>query len=175
MGKHSGDTALVKKAARGDPKAFGALVRQEQEYLYRMAFRHTGSEEDALDVVQESILKAYKSLKTLRDPELFRTWLTRIVINTARALCRKRGRELPLEEERDLPAPETLPEEEKLDLYAALDRLPETYRNVVKLKYFEGLTIREIARELDMPEGTVSSLLSRVLKRLKGQLNERRE
>ena len=78
-----GEKTLVKRAMRGNPKAFGTLVEREQEYLYRMAFLYVRQEQDALDVVQESILKAYKSLKTLREPEYFRTWLTKIVINTA--------------------------------------------------------------------------------------------
>ena len=72
-----GEKTLVKRAMRGNPKAFGTLVEREQEYLYRMAFLYVRQEQDALDVVQESILKAYKSLKTLREPEYFRTWLTK--------------------------------------------------------------------------------------------------
>lgn len=67
MGKQ--EHALVKKAMRGNPKAFSALVEQEQEYLYRMAFLYVHQEADALDVVQETIIKAYKSVKTLREPE----------------------------------------------------------------------------------------------------------
>ena len=61
--------ARIKRAMRGNPNAFGELIRQEQEYLYRMAYLYTHQESDAMDVVQESILKAYKSRKTLRDPE----------------------------------------------------------------------------------------------------------
>lgn len=63
-----GEKTLVKRAMRGNPKAFGTLVEREQEYLYRMAFLYVRQEQDALDAVQESILKAYKSLKTLREP-----------------------------------------------------------------------------------------------------------
>lgn len=87
-----GEKTLVKRAMRGNPKAFGTLVEREQEYLYRMAFLYVRQEQDALDVVQESILKAYKSLKTLREPEYFRTWLTKIVINTAQDTLRARQR-----------------------------------------------------------------------------------
>src|SRR5699024_10555899 len=96
-----GEKTLVKRAMRGNPKAFGTLVEREQEYLYRMAFLYVRQEQDALDVVQESILKAYKSLKTLREPEYFRTWLTKIVINTAQDTLRARQRTAPLEEELD--------------------------------------------------------------------------
>lgn len=172
VGNMKKDTSLVKKAMRGSPKAFGALIRSQQEYLYRMAFLYTHQEDDALDVVQESILKAYQSVKTLREPEYFQTWLTRIVINTAKDLCRKRRPEDGLEEAQDLPAPEGLSPEERMDLYTALDHLPERYRDIVKLKYFDGLTIREIAQQLDVPEGTVSSSLTRAVRQMRKELKE---
>lgn len=172
MEKHSKDQPLVKKAMRGNPKAFGILIRQEQEYLYRMAFLYTRQEEDALDAVQESVLKAYKSLKTLKDPDYFRTWLTRIVINTAKDICKKRRPQENLEEAESLPAPEGLSPEERMDLYAALDNLPERNRDIVKLKYFDGLTTREIAQQMGLSEGAVSSCLSRSLKRMRKELKE---
>ena len=80
------DLALVKRAMRGNPKAFAALIEREQEYLYRMAFLYVRQEQDALDVVQDSIVKAYRKMKTLREPAYFRTWLTKVVINTAQDL-----------------------------------------------------------------------------------------
>ncbi len=163
--------ARIKRAVRGNPNAFGELIRQEQEYLYRMAYLYTRQEADALDVVQESILKAYKSRKTLRDPEYFRTWLTRILINTAQDLLRRRREEFSMEEV-SLPAPEGLPPEERMDLYRALDKLPEKYRDVVKLKYFDGCTIREISNATGMPQGTVSVYLRRAVSRLRDQLKE---
>lgn len=167
-----GEKTLVKRAMRGNPKAFGTLVEREQEYLYRMAFLYVRQEQDALDVVQESILKAYKSLKTLREPEYFRTWLTKIVINTAQDTLRARQRTAPLEEELDLPAPEGLPPEERMDLHGAIARLPEKYQDVIKLKYFDGYTIREIGEATGMPQGTVSVYLRRAVKELQTLLKE---
>ena len=133
---------------------------------------HKRQEQDALDVVQESILKAYKSLKTLREPEYFRTWLTKIVINTAQDTLRARQRTAPLEEELDLPAPEGLPPEERMDLHGAIARLPEKYQDVIKLKYFDGYTIREISEATGMPQGTVSVYLRRAVKELQTLLKE---
>lgn len=166
------DQALVKKAMRGNPNAFGELIRTEQEYLYRMAFLHTRNEEDALDAVQESILRAYRSIKTLREPAYFRTWLTRIVINTAKELARKQKPYGDLEELELLAAPEGLSPDERMDLYAALEKLPEQYRDVIRLKYFDGLKTREIAERLDTPEGTVSSWLHRAMEQLRMELKE---
>ena len=153
-----GEKTLVKRAMRGNPKAFGTLVEREQEYLYRMAFLYVRQEQDALDVV--------------REPEYFRTWLTKIVINTAQDTLRARQRTAPLEEELDLPAPEGLPPEERMDLHGAIARLPEKYQDVIKLKYFDGYTIREISEATGMPQGTVSVYLRRAVKELQTLLKE---
>lgn len=166
------ERARVKRAMRGNPTAFGELIQRDQEYLYRMAYSYTHQEADALDVVQESILKAYKSIKTLRDPEYFRTWLTRIVINTAQDVRRRQHQEFPLEEGVQQPVPEGLTSEERMDLYRALEQLPEKYRDVVKLKYLDGCTIREISDATGMPQGTVSVYLRRAVSRLRDQLKE---
>ena len=149
------EKALVKKAMRGSPKAFGDLIEAQQEYLYRMAYLYVRQEADALDVVQESILKAYK-----------------ILINTAQDLLRKRKPEASLAEGPDLPAPEGMSPEERMDLHWAVAQLPEKYQDVVKLKYFDGCTIREISQATCMPEGTVSVYLRRAIGRLQILLKE---
>lgn len=164
--------ALVKKAMRGDPKAFGTLIELEQEYLYRMAFLYVRQEADALDVVQDTIVKAYKSLKNLREPEYFRTWLTKILINTAQDLLRQKKPLASLEEKAGLTVREELPSEDRLDLYQALEDLPEKYRDVIKLKYLDGYTIREISAATGMPEGTVSVYLRRAVRQLQTILKE---
>lgn len=166
------ERALVRKAMRGNPKAFGTLIEKEQEYLYRMAFLYVREEADALDVVQDSIIKAYKSVKNLREPEHFRTWLTKILINTAQDTLRRRKVTVPLEEELGCPAKEAMAPEERLDLYQALEALPEKYQDVIKLKYLDGYTIREISAMTGMPEGTVSVYLRRAIGQLRIILKE---
>lgn len=163
---------LVKKAMGGSPKAFGALMEQEQEYLYRMAFLYVRQEADALDVVQDSIVKAYKSLKTLRKPEYFRTWLTKILINTAQDALRRKKPFTSLEDEAEPAVREDLSPEDRMDLYQALEDLPEKYRDVITLKYLDGYTIREISAATGMPEGTVSVYLRRAIKQLRTMLKE---
>ncbi len=166
------ERSLVKKAMRGNPKAFGTLIEREQEYLYRMAFLYMREEADALDVVQDSIIKAYKNVKTLREPEHFRTWLTKILINTAQDMLRRRRPAVPLEEELGCPAQEEITLEERMDLYQAIEALPEKYQDVVKLKYLDGYTIREISAVTGMPEGTVSVYLRRAIGQLRTILKE---
>ena len=150
---------LVKKAMRGNPRAFGTLTQQEQEYLYRMAFLYVRNEADALDVVQESILKAYKGLRSLREPEYFRTWLTRILIRKCQDILRRQGRCVPLEEVPE-PAGEE-PGHARAEFLALLDSLDEKYRTVLLLYYGEGFQTTEIARILDLKEETVKTRLKR--------------
>ncbi len=164
--------SLIKKAMKGNSKAFGELVRQERAYLYRIAFIYTRQESDALDAVQESVLKAYLNIKSLREPHAFRSWITRICINTATAICKKRKLWEELETISELPSETGLSPEEKAELHAAIERLPEKYREIVRLKYFEGFTTREIAQRLKIPEGTVSSSLNRAIARLRQELKE---
>ncbi len=170
--KKKPELALVKKAMRGDPGAFGELIRREQESLYRMAFLYTRNEEDALDALQEGILKAYTHRKTLRKPEHFKTWLMRIVINSAQDLMKKRRPAAEWDELEELSAPEGLPPEERMDLYDALGHLPEPMQQLLKLRYFDGLSNREIANQLEVPEGTVAVQLSRARERLRLELKE---
>jgi len=73
----------VNKAKKGNEKAFQALIEIEKHKLYRIAYLYVKKEEDALDVVQETIYKAFISIKQLKDAAYFSTWITRILINTA--------------------------------------------------------------------------------------------
>lgn len=172
MKKKKPELALIKKAMRGNPGAFGELVQQEQESLYRMAFLYTRNQEDALDALQEGILKAYTHIKTLREPERFKTWLMRIVINSAQDLLKKRRPTEEWEELDGLSAPEGLPPEERMDLYDALHQLPEPMQQLLKLRYFDGLSNREIASQLEVSESTVAVRLSRARERLKLEMKE---
>lgn len=172
MKKKKPELALIKKAMRGNPGAFGELIQQEQESLYRMAFLYTRNQEDALDALQEGILKAYTHIKTLREPERFKTWLMRIVINSAQDLLKKRRPTEEWEELDELSTPEGLPPEERMDLYDALHQLPEPMQQLLKLRYFDGLSNREIARQLEVSESTVAVRLSRARERLKLEMKE---
>ena len=165
--------ALVKKAQRGDPRPLRSWWWGEQEYLYRMAYLQVRSEADALDVVQETILKAYKSRKTLRgpgpvpqladkDPHKRRPW-TCSAGESPRSLWRRTWKP---------PPPRGLSPEERMDLYQALEDLSEPYRGLVKLKYLDGYTIREISESTGMPAGTVSVYLRRAMDKLRASLKE---
>ncbi len=165
---------LARQAARGNVSAYGSLIVHYQDYLYRMAFLHVKNEAMALDVVGDCILKGFQSIRRLKHPEYFKTWITRILIRCAADAFSKNRGEVPMD-----PAGEAFPAgtsgisaEEKWDLYDAIDRLPEKYKTVIILKYFSELTVREIAYAMDIPEGSVKAYLSRARKELRGHLKE---
>lgn len=136
--------------------------------LYRTAFLYLGNENMALDAVDEAICRGFLSLKKLRQPEYFETWMTRILINECKKELRRRKREQPLE---------TIPETAKdlldsLPLKEAISRLPQELKEVIILRYFTGFTLAETARSLEIPQGTVVTRQRRALSLLKLELSE---
>jgi RNA polymerase sigma-70 factor, ECF subfamily len=88
---------LVKKAKRGNSKAFQKIIEAEKEKLYRMAYLYVKNESDAIDIVHETIYKAFISIKNLKETDYFSTWLMRILINTALDFIKKNKRIIPAE------------------------------------------------------------------------------
>ena len=89
MSKDTDEIKLIKKAIRGNSTAYGYLIEKHRTYLYKMAFLYTKNEQDALDVVGDTVLKGYLQIKTLKNASLFQTWITRVLINTAHDHRRK--------------------------------------------------------------------------------------
>lgn len=164
---------LVERARRGEKDAFAQLFLAEKEYLYKTAFLYTRSQEDALDLVQECILQCMLSIKKLKFPEYYRTWMTRILINCARKEWQKKRYVQEEDGQEQIPAQEdVVSREEKMDLYQAIDALPFLYRSIVVEKYFAGAKLEEIAQMLDMPLGTVKVYHGRAKKQLRELLKE---
>lgn len=173
MSEGAKEVHLVKKAIKGNPNAYGELIHRYQNYLYKTAYLYLKDENSALDVVQECILKAYEAINKLKHPEYFKTWITRILINYAIAALKKKDEFVTIDSIEELPESSYRPMlEEKMDLYEAIDNLPETYKTIIILKYFNDLKICEIARSLEIPEGSVKSYLSRAKQELKLYLKE---
>ena len=163
---------LAQKAIKGNPDAYGLLITKYQTYLYKMAFLYMKSEDDALDVVGTTILKAYQNIHKLKNPEWFKTWITKILIRTALDELKKVVHFQNLEK---ISAAEThtgISLEEKCDLDSAINKLPEKYRTVIILKYFSELSVKEIAFVMNIPEGSVKAYLNRARYELKIMLKE---
>ena len=151
-----------------DQETFICMVRQSQNTYYRVARSILNKEEDAEDAVQEGILKAWQKRNKLKDESLFRTWSTRIVINTCYDMIRKNKPLLFFGE--DAPEIPVSGVEGDTDLFLALWDLPPKIRIAVVLHYVEGYTTEEVAFILKIPQGTVKSRLSAVRARLRNAL-----
>lgn len=159
----------VKKAIRGDDEAFEYIINNCKERLYRTAFAYVKNEEQALDIVQETVYKAYVSIEKLKNPEYFNTWITRILINNALTVIKKNSKVVYLDNNElinNIIANEAN-SDEKIYIWQALEQLELKHREVIILKYFDDLTVTEIARVLDCPVGTVKTYLNKGLKKLR--------
>lgn len=136
--------------------------------LYRTAVLYLGSESMALDAVDEAVYKAWRSLRKLKQPEFFDTWLTRILINECHNELRHRKHFADSGE-----LPETAQEEfDALPLKEAVRRLPKELKEIVILRYFSGYTLAETARALEIPQGTAATRQRRALALLRLELGE---
>ncbi|MHC1684197.1 MAG: sigma-70 family RNA polymerase sigma factor [Clostridiaceae bacterium] len=159
----------IKLAIKGDEEAFSYLMNINKENLYRTSFAYVKNKEDALDVLQETVYKAFISIEKLKEPKHFNTWLTRILINNAINLINKNKKIISLVD--NLSKTDSIEKEnnieDKLDIVAAVDSLEEKYKNVIILKYFQDLTINEISQVLECPLGTVKTHLNKGLSKLR--------
>lgn len=166
---------LVKLAKNGDTDAFAELYRQVYKKLYRYAVYLLKNQEDAEDVVSETVMDAFAGIGKLKKEESFETWIFQILSNK----CRKKMRDYYKKSEElteDLPeeTPE-ISESEKITVRQAVFQLEEEEREIVVLHQIFGYKTREIAKLLALNENTVRSKESRALKKLAKLLVDERE
>ena len=178
---------LIQRAQKGNPEAFAALVTEHQRYVYNLALRILQNEDEALDLAQETFVRAWTALPNFRGQSQFRTWLYRIVTN----LCYNRLphlrrsltelgddviAELP---ETDLafadPSHGVESRELRSYLHQAIDQLDENYRLLIFLRYQSELSYDEIATMLNLPLGTVKTGLFRAKEQLRRTLETSQE
>ena len=168
--------ALVERVQQGDKKAFNLLVSRYQNRVAGLLTRYV-SPNDIPDVVQESFIKAYRSIGAFRGDSAFYTWLYRIAVNTAKNYLTAQGRRPPnediLAEEaesydvgsnlRDVATPENemLSNELKKIVFDTIKGLQEDLRTAITLREIEGLSYEEIAEIMECPVGTVRSRIFR--------------
>lgn len=160
------DVGLVARARAGDGGAFAELVDRHGPRVRALAFAVVGEREEADDVVQEALLRAYLGLGSLRDPARFGSWLGTIAVNLARMRRRRPRREtMPLHE---LVAPS--PDEPELAVDEALAALPAETRQLLVLHYVEGIPCAELGERLGVSAGAVRVRLHRARARLRALL-----
>ena len=172
------ERAIVKAALGGDPEAFEMLIKQHGRMLYAQAYSILRQPEEAEDVVQESLIKAYQSRWRVRDPEKFPQWLVTITRNRALDLLKKR-RTVPLSEtEYEAPDnPNQKPDrqaeggEMRDKIHKVLALLPESHRTAITLRYLEGMDCRSIEKIMNLSNGALRGILGRALQTLRTSLH----
>lgn len=163
----------MKKAQKGNDKAFLKIFQQYEEDIYRMAFLYVKNQEDALDVVQEVAYQSFKKIHTLKKPEYFKTWLMKITINCAINIVKKNMKVIQLipefeefvgSDDEDIPL--------SLTLQNLIDTLQEDEKSIVLLRYYQNFTFKEISEVLEIPLGTAKSVLYRALDKLRKEFKE---
>ena len=171
---------LVERAKQGDADAYAEIIGRHQEGVFRMAYLITGDAEDAEDVAQEALVKAYRALPRFRLGRPIRPWLLRIVANEARNRRRSVGRAVRLAPRiaQDHASVDAAPSAEaavlvreaRANVLRAFDQLRDDDRRVIACRYFLDLSEAETAEVLSLRRGTVKSRLSRALSRLRSLL-----
>lgn len=137
-----------------------------------MAYVYVQNENDAVEVFQQTIIRAYEGLPQLKDPQYFSTWLTRIIINCCKTYLVKKNSVQLVEPHalEDLNSTSPTYIEEELDLWHALCKLEEKYKTVLLLRFYQDYSVKDIAVILQCPEGTVKTHIRRGLQALRQQL-----
>lgn len=161
--------SLVKKAQQQDAEAFIQLMEMHKESMYKIAHSYLKRDADIADVMQETILDCFEKIQTLKDPNYFKTWLIRILINNCNDIIRKESKVCLLEHYEGLEIEAVA--EDLTEFRELLNSIDEKYRTILILYYVEGYRIREIAGLLDMNESTVNSRLRRSRMMLKKELH----
>jgi RNA polymerase sigma-70 factor (ECF subfamily) len=169
------DRDLILRARRGDVEAYNVLVSRWEKRVYNYLLQVLRNREDALDLCQETFLKAYRALGRLKEVDRFPQWIFRIARNEAVSLHRRsrfraEGEDAELASDQAVAAAPPVRVEMQLAVQAALERLKPDQREVVVLKVYQGFKFHEIAEILDSPVSTIKSRLYSALEALKETL-----
>ena len=169
---------LISRARGGDREAFGTLVEQYRDNVYRLAYRMCGNAYDADEAAQEAFVAAWRALPNFRGDAKFSTWLYRLTTNAAIDVMRREkrhqtvgdGEMIEVADDADSPQETVERTEQQEAVQKALATLSEEYREVLLLRYMEELDYAEIAEVLQLPSGTVKSRINRAKAALKTAL-----
>jgi RNA polymerase sigma-70 factor, ECF subfamily len=180
------DLAIVARVKAGDQEAFRDLVERHSRSVFRLAYRLTGHEHDAEDVVQETFLKAYRQIRQFESRSSCATWLYRIAVNCAHDLLRQRpragtrpsiddedeniGAQLADRSPEGDPARELARRQIDARVRAALAELSAQERSAFIMRHYEGLSIDEIGRALDLGTSAAKHSIFRAVKKLRRSL-----
>jgi len=173
------DRELVERSLAGEADAFHGLVERYREPLYRLVHRFLGNHHDALEISQEAFARAWEKLESFDLDRSFRVWIFSVAANLARDLLRKRGRrKLVLDDDRvhgvpggEAPGDAAERTEEAERLHVAVETLDDDKRMAVVLRYFEGMSLKEMADVTGEAIGTLKVRLFRARKDLLSRMD----
>ena len=173
---------IIRRVLEGDTQAFEQLVAENERKVYALALKMVGNEEDALDMAQESFIKAFSGLKGFRGESRFSVWLYRLTYNICIDFIRKRKRtqtyalaytdedgettELEIADESTDPVAIMETNQLRRVLAECVDALPPHHKEIIVMREITGLSYQDIARTLNISEGTVKSRLARARRKL---------
>lgn len=164
---------LVEKAKNDDQIAFSNLIEKVKYKLYKTGMAILKNDDDTCDAIQETLIKAYKNIKTLNNNEYFTTWIVRILINQCYDIIRKKDKIVSMSEK--LQANQNTYYElysQESSLEQVLNMLDKDLKLVTVLYYYDDLSVTTISEILNIPEGTVKSRLSRAREKIYTILKE---
>lgn len=167
------DEKLVKKAIRGNFNAYSILVHGLKEEGYKLAYAILKNEHDSMDAYLQAVENGLKNITNLKESKYFKTWFLKIVINESKNIIAKNSKVIFLDEIDEIRETGYKDKESKLDLEICLQRVESQTREMIKLKYYMGYKLEEIATILDVPIGTVKGKMYSALKDMKKELEVR--
>lgn len=183
---------LIELSVGGDIEAFETLIQSHQKRVYNIALRMTKNPEDAQELAQDALVRAFTSISKFRGDSSFSTWLYRITVNVCTDFLRKRNRVIHISVEQgaaandneqglqiaeDSPGPDELAEKKQLKKLVrdAMDSLSDDHRQVIILRDIMHMSYKEISDALNVNEGTVKSRINRARGELKKIIMQRTE
>ena len=180
------DASLIQQVKNGNLNAYEGIMRRHNQRLFRLARSIVNDDAEAIDVVQETYISAFKRLPTLRDTKAFTTWLARIAKNEALMRLRKNQRSITMDDQQlesviELSAQSNRPRQPDSELANQqikkliednIDKLPDSFRSVFMLRAIEQCSVRETAAILEIQEATVKTRFHRAKNLLQQQLNQ---
>lgn len=166
------ETSVARKAIQGEEEAFVALMQLHKEALLRTAFAFLRNEHEALEALQETTYRAFRKIRTLKEPAYAKTWLIRIMINYCQDQIKKDKRYVRNGKDPDSSFSDDL---SQLELQEALSTLSPAEQQLIYMKYFQDVKIKDIAAIEKIPEGTVKSRLHKTLRTLRSHFEGKGE
>jgi RNA polymerase sigma-70 factor (ECF subfamily) len=173
------DAELIHETKKGNLQSYDTLMMRYQEFVYTIAYNFGKTKENALDISQDVFLKVYKKLNTYKEESTFKTWIGKVTYNEGINWGKKNKKYLLHENadnnktelyEDSNPEDQLLVSENKALLLRCLFELNTKYRLAVVLRYFENMSLKEIASSLKCSEGVVKNMLFRSIQKLKNSL-----